>query len=69
MSSNFLYWDIYTGNLCLESQAGTNLVGSLIELLGIERGAEAKGDTGAEEHIVSDSGDTTVIDLGLGVVR
>lgn len=40
-------------------------MGSLVEVLGIERGTEAKGDTGAEEDVVSESGNTTVVDLGL----
>lgn len=51
--------------LCLESEGSTNLVVGLIELLGIERSSNAKGDTGSEEDVVGNSGDTTVVDLGL----
>lgn len=52
-------------NLCVEDEGGTDLVGSLVELLGIKGGSEAKGDTRAEENVVGDSGDTTVVDLDL----
>lgn len=44
------------------------LVGGLLQLLGIERGTDAKGDAGTEEDVVGDSGDTTVVDLALFVV-
>jgi hypothetical protein len=37
----------------------------LVELLGIEGGAESEGDTGAEENVVGESSDTTVVDLDL----
>jgi hypothetical protein len=40
-------------------------VGGLVQVLGIERGTQAESDTGAEENVVSQSGDTTVVDLGL----
>lgn len=43
----------------------TNLVGSLVNLLGIERGANADGDTGAEEDVVGNGSNTTVVDFGL----
>lgn len=52
-------------HLSLEGEAGANLVGSLVQVLGIERGTEAEGDTGAEQDVVSQSGNTTVVDLGL----
>jgi hypothetical protein len=42
-------------------------VGGLVQVLGIERGTQAEGDTRAEENVVSQSGDTTVVDLGLFV--
>ncbi len=45
--------------------ARTNLVGSLINLLGVERGTNTASDTGAEEDVVGDGGNTTVVDLGL----
>ena len=40
-------------------------MGGLVELLGIERGTETEGDTRAEENIVGNSSDTTVVDLDL----
>lgn len=55
----------YLKALCLEDEAGADLVGGLVELLGIERGTEAEGDTRAEEDVVGNSGDTTVVDLDL----
>jgi hypothetical protein len=54
-------------HLSLEGEAGANLVGGLVQVLGIERGTQAEGDTRAEENVVSQSGDTTVVDLGLFV--
>lgn len=51
--------------LCLEGKAGTNLVGSLVKLLGIKRETKSKGGTWAEEDVVGEGGDTTVVDLGL----
>ena len=53
------------GFLTLEGEAGTDLMGSLVEVLGIERSAQAEGDTRAEEDVVSESGNTAVVDLGL----
>lgn len=40
-------------------------MGRLVELLGIEGSTKAKGDTWAEENVVGNSSDTTVVDLGL----
>jgi hypothetical protein len=40
-------------------------VGSLVNLLGIKRRANAHSHTGAEENVVSDGSNTTVVDLGL----
>lgn len=51
--------------LSLEGEAGANLVGGLVQVLGIEGGTEAESDTGAEQDVVGQSGDTTVVDLGL----
>jgi hypothetical protein len=51
--------------LCFEDEGSADLVGSLVELLGIKRAADAEGDTGAEEDVVGDGCDTTVVDLGL----
>lgn len=41
-------------------------MGSLVKLLGIERTTETQGDTLAEEDVVGNGSDTTVVDLGLG---
>ena len=54
---------LYT--LCFEDEGGAYLVGGLVELLGIKRAADAEGDTGAEENVVGDGCDATVVDLGL----
>ncbi len=51
--------------LSLEGEAGANLVGGLVQVLGIERGTEAEGNTRAEQDVVGQSGNTTVVDLGL----
>jgi hypothetical protein len=56
------WWDYLT----LEGEAGAELVGSLVELLGVEGAAETQGDTLAEEDVVGESGDTAVVDLDLG---
>ena len=51
--------------LGLEGEAGANLVGSLVQVLGIKGSTEAKGDTRAQEDVVGQGGNTTVVDLGL----
>jgi hypothetical protein len=53
-------------HLTLEGEASTELVGSLVELLGVERTTQAQGNTLAEEDVVGKSGNTAVVDLGLG---
>jgi len=55
----------YGRRLSLEGEAGANLVGGLVEVLGIERGTETEGDTGTEQDVVGQSGNTAVVDLGL----
>jgi hypothetical protein len=40
-------------------------VGSLVELLGIERATETQGDTLTEEDVVGKGSNTTVVDLDL----
>lgn len=40
-------------------------MGSLVEVLGIKGSTKAEGDTRAEENVVSQGGNTTVVDLGL----
>ena len=49
----------------LEGERGTNLVFWLLEVLGIERGTETEGNTSAELDVVSESGDSLIVDLGL----
>lgn len=51
--------------LSLERERRTDLVRSLVEVLGIERSTETEGDTGSELDVVGKRGDTTVIDFGL----
>lgn len=55
-------------NLCVKNEGSTDLVGGLVELLGIKGGSKTEGDTRAEENVVSDGGDTTVIDLSLNII-
>ena len=52
-------------HLSLEGEAGANLVGGLVQVLGIEGSTQAESDTGAEQDVVGQSGNTTVVDLGL----
>ena len=40
-------------------------MGSLVELLGVERTAETQGDALAEENVVGEGSNTTVVDLDL----
>lgn len=51
--------------LSLEGEAGADLVGGLVEVLGVEGSTQAEGHTRAQENVVAESGDTTVVDLGL----
>lgn len=41
-------------------------MGSLVELLGVERATETQGDTLTEENVVSKGSNTAVVDLDLG---
>jgi hypothetical protein len=52
-------------SLTLEGEAGADLVGSLVELLGVEGTTETQGNALTEENVVGDSSDTAVVDLGL----
>lgn len=52
-------------SLALEGEAGAELVGSLVELLGIKRGTKTQGNTLAEEDVVGKGGNTVVVDLEL----
>lgn len=42
-------------------------MGSLVEVLGIERGTETKSAAGAELDVVGESSNAAVVDLGLRV--
>jgi hypothetical protein len=49
-----------------ESYKGTtNLVSGLVQLLGVDRSAETESNAIAEEDVVREGNDTTVVDLGL----
>lgn len=52
-------------SLRLEDEVGADLVRGLVELLGIERGTEAKSEARVDLGVVRDSGDTAVVDLAL----
>ena len=54
-----------SNHLRLKGEASANLVGSLVQVLGIKGSTEAEGDTRAEKDVVGQSGNTTVVDLGL----
>lgn len=54
-----------TSSLGLEGEAGADLVGGLVKLLGIEGRTNAELDALTEENVVSNGSDTTVVDLGL----
>jgi hypothetical protein len=51
--------------LRVEGEGCADLVGGLVELLGIKGGTETEGNTGAEEDVVCESSDTTIINLDL----
>lgn len=40
-------------------------MGSLVELLSVERATETQGDALAEENVVGEGSDTSVVDLDL----
>lgn len=62
--TNLFYTKLESSSTRLMNKS-TYLVGGLVQLLGIERGTNAEGDTGAEKDIVGDGSDTTVVDLAL----
>ena len=55
----------YLPFLSLKREAGSNLVGSLVQVLGVKRCTKAQSDTRAKENIVCQGSNTTVVDLGL----
>ena len=52
-------------HLTLEGKGSADLVASLVELGGVKGETEAEGGAGVELGAVGESGDTTVVDLGL----
>lgn len=50
----------------MPNKTKTHLVWRRVELLGVEGGAETQRDALAEENVVGESGNTAVVDLGLG---
>jgi hypothetical protein len=52
-------------HLSLEGEAGTDLVGGLVQVLGVEGSTETEGDARAEQDVVGQGGNTTVVDLSL----
>ena len=56
-------------SLSLESKACADLVGRLVEVLRVERGAEAQRDARAELDVISQSSDAAIVDLRLHETR
>lgn len=52
-------------SLTLKGERSTDLVAGLVELVGVEREAEAEGGASVELGAVRKSSDTAVVDLGL----
>ena len=55
----------WPGDLSFESERRADLVRSLRQVLGVERGAQAEGDAGAELDVVGERCDAAVVNLGL----
>ena len=51
--------------LTLEGEAGAKLVAGLVQLLGIERATDAKGQAAVHLCVVGEGGNAEVVDLGL----
>lgn len=56
-------------HLTLEGKGGADLVAGLVELVGVERQAEADGSAGVELGRVGEGSDAAVVDLGLCELR
>lgn len=52
-------------HLTLEGEGSADLVGGLVQVLGVERGPQTQSHTSSELDVVGQGGDTTVVDLGL----
>ena len=59
---------IHIIRLTLEGEASAELVAGLVELLGIERAANAEGQTAVDLGVVGEGSNTEVVDLGLRTV-
>lgn len=63
---NFLLLHLFSPTLLsLESEASSNLMGSLVQVLRVKRCTKTQGNSRTKEDIVSQSGNATVVDLGL----
>lgn len=56
---------ITSRRLTLEREAGADLVAGLVQLLGIERAANAEGQTAVDLGVVGEGSNAEVVDLGL----
>lgn len=52
-------------SLTLKGEAGAELVAGLVQLLGIERAANAKGQAAVDLGVVGEGSNAEVVDLGL----
>lgn len=52
-------------HLSFEGEAGTDLVGGLVQVLSVEGSTKTQGDARAEQDVVGQGGNTTVVDLSL----
>lgn len=56
-----------SGCSTLESEAGSELVAGLVQLLGIERAANTESQTGVDLGVVGEGRNAEVVDLGLSI--
>lgn len=52
-------------HLSFEGEAGTDLVGGLVQVLSVEGSTKTQSDARAEQDVVGQGGNTTVVDLSL----
>jgi hypothetical protein len=57
-----------TSRLSLKGEAGAELVAGLVQLLGIERATNTKGQTAVDLGVVGEGRNAEVVDLGLYIV-
>lgn len=63
------YSRLESARLTLKGEAGAELVASLVELLGIERAANAESQSAVDLGVVRERGNAEVVDLGLFCVK